>query len=100
MNGDTSPGGARPPGPDIDALCAGVGLNPGFLLKPSEVAKLFRVDSKTVTRWAASNRMASVSTPGGHRRFEARVVVQSMLRSGGNPGEVAQSVAQFVRAIG
>lgn len=36
---------------------------------PGEVAKMFRVDPKTVTRWAASGRIASVRTPGGHRRF-------------------------------
>lgn len=39
------------------------------LLTPGEVAKLFRVDPKTVTRWAAAGRIPSVRTPGGHRRF-------------------------------
>ena len=39
------------------------------LLTPSEVAALFRVDPKTVTRWAAAGRIASLRTPGGHRRF-------------------------------
>lgn len=39
------------------------------LLTPSEVAALFRVDPKTVTRWAAAGRIGSVRTPGGHRRF-------------------------------
>lgn len=39
------------------------------LLTPKEVAKLFRVDPKTVTRWAASGRLSSIKTPGGHRRF-------------------------------
>lgn len=39
------------------------------LLKPSEVAALFRVDPKTVTRWAASGRLSSIRTPGGHRRY-------------------------------
>jgi len=39
------------------------------LLTPGEVAALFRVDAKTVTRWAASGRIGSVRTPGGHRRF-------------------------------
>jgi excisionase family DNA binding protein len=39
------------------------------LLTPSEVASLFRVDPKTVTRWAASGRLRSLRTPGGHRRF-------------------------------
>ena len=39
------------------------------LLTPGEVASLFRVDTKTVARWAASGRLRSVRTPGGHRRF-------------------------------
>jgi excisionase family DNA binding protein len=39
------------------------------LLTPGEVAVLFRVDPKTVTRWAAAGRIGSIRTPGGHRRF-------------------------------
>jgi excisionase family DNA binding protein len=39
------------------------------LLTPGEVAALFRVDPKTVTRWAAAGRVRSIRTPGGHRRF-------------------------------
>lgn len=39
------------------------------LFTPGEVAALFRVDPKTVTRWAAAGRIASIRTPGGHRRF-------------------------------
>lgn len=39
------------------------------LITPGEVATLFRVDPKTVTRWAAAGRIFSVRTPGGHRRF-------------------------------
>lgn len=44
------------------------------LLTPAEVAALFRVDPKTVTRWAAAGRIPSVRTPGGHRRFKAGIV--------------------------
>ena len=43
--------------------------NPDPLLTPGEVAQMFRVDSKTVTRWAAAGRIGSIRTPGGHRRF-------------------------------
>jgi excisionase family DNA binding protein len=44
------------------------------LLTPGEVARMFQVDPKTVTRWAASGRIGSIRTPGGHRRFhEAEV---------------------------
>lgn len=39
------------------------------LLTPGEVAELFVVDPKTVTRWAAAGRIGSIRTPGGHRRF-------------------------------
>lgn len=39
------------------------------LLTPGEVAGLFRVDPKTVTRWASAGRIGSIRTPGGHRRF-------------------------------
>lgn len=39
------------------------------LLTPGEVAALFRVDPKTVTRWASAGRIHSIRTPGGHRRF-------------------------------
>lgn len=39
------------------------------LLTPGEVAEIFRVDPKTVTRWATAGRLSSIKTPGGHRRF-------------------------------
>ncbi|GAA1014557.1 BldC family transcriptional regulator [Nocardiopsis tropica] len=43
--------------------------DPGPLLTPAEVARLFRVDPETVTRWAFTGRIGSLMTPGGHRRF-------------------------------
>ena len=49
------------------------------LLTPGEVASLFRVDPKTVTRWAASGRIGSIRTPGGHRRFRESEV-RALLR--------------------
>lgn len=39
------------------------------LLTPAEVAHLFRVDTKTVTRWAQARALTSVRTIGGHRRY-------------------------------
>ena len=39
------------------------------LMTPSEVAFLFRVDAKTVTRWATSGKLTSIRTLGGHRRY-------------------------------
>jgi excisionase family DNA binding protein len=41
------------------------------LLTPSEVADMFRVNPKTVTRWARAGRISAVRTLGGHRRFRA-----------------------------
>ena len=39
------------------------------LLTPQEVATMFRVDPKTVTRWAKGGKLASIRTLGGHRRY-------------------------------
>ena len=39
------------------------------LLTPAEVASLFRVDPKTVTRWAKAGKLTSIRTLGGHRRY-------------------------------
>jgi excisionase family DNA binding protein len=39
------------------------------LLTPAEVAALFRVDPKTVTRWAKAGKLTSIRTLGGHRRY-------------------------------
>jgi excisionase family DNA binding protein len=47
-------------------------LNPSNqekLLTPAEVASLFRVDPKTVTRWAKAGKLNSIRTLGGHRRY-------------------------------
>ncbi|HEX2144186.1 MAG TPA: BldC family transcriptional regulator [Glycomyces sp.] len=39
------------------------------LLTPSEVAAMFRVDPKTVTRWAKAGKISAIRTLGGHRRY-------------------------------
>lgn len=46
------------------------------LLTPSEVAALFRVDPKTVTRWAKAGKISSIRTLGGHRRYRESEVRQ------------------------
>jgi excisionase family DNA binding protein len=46
------------------------------LLTPAEVAALFRVDPKTVTRWAKAGKLTSIRTLGGHRRYRASEVRQ------------------------
>lgn len=42
---------------------------PEALLTPSEVASMFRVDPKTVTRWAKAGKLSAIRTLGGHRRY-------------------------------
>lgn len=49
------------------------------LLTPAEVAALFRVDPKTVTRWAKAGKLTSLRTLGGHRRYRESEV-RSLLR--------------------
>ena len=44
------------------------------LLTPAEVATMFRVDPKTVTRWAKAGKLSSIRTLGGHRRYRAEEV--------------------------
>jgi excisionase family DNA binding protein len=44
-------------------------VKPERLLTPGEVAALFRVDPKTVTRWAKAGKISAIRTLGGHRRF-------------------------------
>lgn len=49
------------------------------ILTPGEVAAMFRVASKTVTRWAHAGKLASFETLGGHKRFY-RVDVEALRR--------------------
>ena len=44
------------------------------LLTPAEVAAFFRVDPKTVTRWAKAGKITAIKTLGGHRRYRASEV--------------------------
>jgi excisionase family DNA binding protein len=44
------------------------------LLTPAEVATMFRVDPKTVTRWAVAGKLSSIRTLGGHRRYREEEV--------------------------
>lgn len=54
------------------------------LLTPSEVASMFRVDPKTVTRWAKAGKLSAIRTLGGHRRYresEVRALLQGAIPS-------------------
>ncbi len=55
------------------------------LLTPYEVAKRFRVDPKTVTRWAKRGWLACVKTPGGHRRYREADVAELLARGAEGP---------------
>jgi excisionase family DNA binding protein len=59
------------------------------LMTPAEVASLFRVDVKTVTRWANAGRLNGVRTPGGHWRFRESDV-RELMQFGGSGGEVPE----------
>src|SRR6266702_1131519 len=52
---------------------------PEALLTPAEVGALFRVDPKTVTRWAKAGKLSSIRTLGGHRRYR-ETEVRRLLR--------------------
>lgn len=52
------------------------------LLTPGEVARLFGVDPKTVSRWAAAGRLRAQRTLGGHRRYPAAEVHELLQRVG------------------
>jgi excisionase family DNA binding protein len=55
---------------------------PETLLTPAEVAALFRVDPKTVTRWAIAGKLEAIRTLGGHRRYresEVRALLEAAL---------------------
>ena len=53
------------------------------LLTPSEVASLFRVDPKTVTRWAKAGKLTSIRTLGGHRRYKESEVKALLITTTG-----------------
>lgn len=41
------------------------------LFTAAQVADLYGVDPKTVTRWAKQGKLQCIRTPGGHRRYPA-----------------------------
>src|SRR5215471_14819620 len=55
------------------------------LLTPAEVATMFRVDPKTVTRWAKAGKLTSIRTLGGHRRYR-ETEVRALLAGIPQPG--------------
>lgn len=57
------------------------------LMTPGEVAALFRVDPKTVTRWAKAGKLTSIRTLGGHRRYRSSEVRLLLEKNGARIGD-------------
>ena len=73
---------------------AGRPIDGDELLTPSEVAALFRVDPKTVTRWAKAGKLTSIRTLGGHRRYRASEVYALLDRTPGLRPEPQETPAE------
>ncbi|WP_395109839.1 BldC family transcriptional regulator [Actinomadura sp. SCN-SB] len=58
------------------------------LLTPAEVANIFRVDPKTVRRWAQAGKLTCIRTLGGHRRYR-EAEVRALLNGESNWSEAA-----------
>ncbi|MEU7863926.1 BldC family transcriptional regulator [Nonomuraea sp. NPDC049141] len=56
-------------------------MNTLKLLKPGEVAAMFRVRVPTVTRWANAGKLTAIRTVGGQRRYR-EIEVQELLTGG------------------
>lgn len=69
------------------------------LLTSGEVGKLFRVDAKTVSRWAARGVLGSVRTVGGHRRFretDVRALMDANSEGGQHEMPALEEFARWV----
>lgn len=76
-------------GRDVDLSDIGLSSAPDGtddLMTPAEVARLFAVDPKTVTRWAKSGKLTAQRTLGGHRRFVASEVQALLAERVGHTG--------------
>ncbi|POM27153.1 Helix-turn-helix domain protein [Actinomadura rubteroloni] len=58
------------------------------LYTPAEVANFFRVDPKTVTRWARTGTLNPITLPSGHRRYHA-AEIHNLLQAGNAPDPAA-----------
>lgn len=53
---------------------------------PKEVAQIFNVHPRSVSRWADRGKLAFYRTPGGERRYYADPI-DEMVKNGGAPNE-------------
>ena len=59
------------------------------LLVPADVAALFHVTPRTVTRWARAGKLTTIYTAGGHRRYrlsEVLAIRQGVVKEQAGPG--------------
>jgi excisionase family DNA binding protein len=68
---------------------------PEHLMTPTEVAALFHVSPRTVTRWEKAGKLSAIRTLGGHRRFR-EAEVRALRERAGDPQSAALA---DVRAI-
>lgn len=72
------------------------------LLTPAEVAALFRVDPKTVTRWARAGKLNSLRTLGGHRRYresEVRALLGVTDEADEAKSDDAQQTSEVIKVV-
>jgi hypothetical protein len=51
-----------------------------IIMTGTQVAKVFVVDPKTVTRWAVNGDLHTFRTPGNHRRYHRAEIERRVLR--------------------
>lgn len=66
------------------------------LMTPGDVSRSFGVSNRTVTRWAATGRLGSIRTPGGHRRFREAEVRALLNQAQPNPTTTRQAAEPTV----
>ena len=57
----------------------------GNYMRTAEAARILRVSTKTVSRWAKDGKIPHVVTLGGHRRFPARAIYELARRLDPHP---------------
>ncbi|HYI45637.1 MAG TPA: helix-turn-helix domain-containing protein [Actinomycetota bacterium] len=60
------------------------GMPAGTYIRTAEAAKMLRVSTKTVSRWAKEGKIPHVITLGGHRRFPLGAIAELAHRMSSN----------------
>jgi excisionase family DNA binding protein len=93
-NDGRHPGKGRPEAKGGLLMMPVEGADDDRLLTPSEVAEIFRVNPKTVTRWARTGRLRAIKTIGGHRRYWLSEVKKAVLAANAEPERPAASTGE------